>query len=79
MTCRIHNVTRRLVSIRGNSGQSWHLPPKVAIDVMDAEVTDNAKIAKLVAQGVIGVQVIPLEERMEPVSRTPERSRRPRA
>ena len=49
-------MTRRLVSIRGNSGESWHLPPKVAIDLMDAEVTDNDMIAKLVAQGVIGLQ-----------------------
>ena len=51
LTCRIQNLTLRLVSIRGNSGQSWHLPPQVAIDLMDAEVTDNAMIAKLVAQG----------------------------
>jgi len=79
MTCRIQNLTRRLVSIRGNSGESWHLPPNVAIDLMDAEVTENDKIAKLVAQGVIGLQAIPPEESVEPVSQTQERSRRPRS
>ena len=56
MTCKIQNLTHRLVSIRGNSGDTWHLPPRVSLDLMDAEVTDNAKIAKLVANGVIAVQ-----------------------
>jgi hypothetical protein len=79
MTCRIQNLTRRLVSIRGNSGESWHLPPQVSIDLMDAEVTDNDQITKLVAQGVIGVQAIPSEESVEPVAQTPERSRRSRS
>jgi hypothetical protein len=79
MTCRIQNLTRRLVSIRGNSGESWHLPPQVAIDLMDAEVTHNAMIDKLVARGVIGLQAIPPEESAEPVSQTQERSRRPRS
>jgi hypothetical protein len=55
MTCRIQNLTRRLVSIRGNSGETWHLPPKVSIDVMNAEATDNPMIAKLVAKGVISL------------------------
>jgi hypothetical protein len=77
--CRVQNLTRRLVSIRGNSGESWHLPPKVAIDLMDAEVTNNTMITKLVARGVIGVQAIPAEESAEPASQTQERSRRPRA
>jgi hypothetical protein len=79
MTCSIQNLTRRLVSIRGNSGESWHLPPRAAIDLMDAEVTDNAKITKLVEKGVIVVEAIPPEESVEPVSQTPERSRRPRS
>jgi len=46
----------------------------IAIDLMDAEVRDNAKIARLVAQGVISVQAISSEASLEPVSRTPERS-----
>ena len=76
MTCRIQNLTRRLVSIRGNSGETWHLPPKVSIDVMNAEATDNPMIAKLVAKGVISLQC---EESTAPVPRPPERGRRPRS
>lgn len=83
MTCKIQNLTHRLVSIRGNSGDTWHLPGRVALDLMDAEVTDNAKIAKLVANGVIAVQheesVSQHEESVQPVSGAPERSRRTRA
>jgi hypothetical protein len=76
MTCRIQNLTRRLVSIRGNSGETWHLPPKVSIDLMDAEATNNPLIAKLVAKGVISLQH---QESAEPASRPPERGRRPRS
>lgn len=47
MTCRTHTLTHRLVSIRGQRGQIWHVPPKVAIDPVKAEVADNAKVTKL--------------------------------
>jgi hypothetical protein len=73
MTCRIQNVTRRLVSVRGNSGETWHLPPAVSIDLMDAEVMDNPMMAKLVAKGVITVQAVQQEERVEPAPNPPER------
>lgn len=56
MTCTIQNLTRRLVSIRGNSGQSIHLPPGVAIDVVDVELLNNDKVAKLEGRGVIAVR-----------------------
>ena len=56
MTCTITNRARSLVSFRGNSGQTWHLPPETAIEVMDVEVTENAKIEKLMRLGVIDVQ-----------------------
>jgi hypothetical protein len=79
MTCRIQNLSSRLVTIRGNSGESWHLPPEVSIDLMDAEVTDNDQITKLVEKGVIVIEAIPPEESVEPVSQTQERSRRPRS
>jgi hypothetical protein len=69
-------LTRRLVSIRGNSGETWHLPPKVSIDVMNAEATDNPMITKLVAKGVISLQC---QESAEPAPRPPERGRRPRS
>jgi hypothetical protein len=55
----------------------------VSIDLMDAEVTENARIAKLVANGIIAVQheesAVQPEESVEPASRAQERSRRPRA
>jgi hypothetical protein len=76
MSCRIENLTRRLVSIRGNSGETWHLPPKVSIDLIDAEATNNPIIAKLVAKGVISLQH---QESTVPVPRPPERGRRQRS
>jgi hypothetical protein len=76
MTCKIHNLTHRLVSVHGNSGQTWHLPPHVSVDVLDAEVTDNAKVAKLAAKGIIAVHRV---EQAESASRVPERGRRPRS
>ena len=56
MTCTVCNLTRRIVSFRGNSGQTWHLPPGVSIPVLDVEVARNAKVVKLEAMGVIAVQ-----------------------
>jgi hypothetical protein len=76
MTCRVHNLTHRLVSIHGNSGQTWHLPPRTAIELIDAEVMENAKVAKLIAKGAIAVH---REETGERPSRTPERGRRARS
>jgi hypothetical protein len=76
MTCKIYNLTHRIVSIRGNSGQTWHLPPNVSVDVLDAEVTHNAKITKLAGKGIIAVQQA---EQAERASKVPERGRRPRS
>ena len=73
MTCTIHNLTHRLVSIRGNSGQTIHLPPDVSIDVMDAEILNNAKVAKLEGVGAIAVR---RERRAERTGRTPARGKR---
>jgi hypothetical protein len=56
MTCTIRNRAATTVSFRGNSGQTWHVPPGLAIDVADVEVADNAKIEKLMRQGVIAVE-----------------------
>ena len=73
MTCKIQNLTHRIVSIRGNSGETWHLPPHDSLDVMDVEVMENAKIAKLVANGVVVVQH---DEGQLPVATTQEKGRR---
>ena len=58
MTCTIRNRAPRAVSFRGNSGQVWHLPPGVALDVAEVEVTDNPKVQKLARQGVIAVEQV---------------------
>jgi hypothetical protein len=56
MICTITNRSRSLVSFRGNSGQTWHLPPETSLEVMVVEVTENAKIEKLTELGMIDVQ-----------------------
>lgn len=61
MTCTITNRSGRLVSFRGNGGQTWHLAPFASIEVMDVEVSNNAKVRKLEANGVVAVQAEPLE------------------
>jgi hypothetical protein len=81
MTSTISNQARRSVSFRGNSGQTWHLPPGVSIDVADVEIADNLKIQKLTRQGVITVQEAqpsdaapgPSEKPHKPKSRAAER------
>jgi hypothetical protein len=65
MTSRIHNLTRRLVSIRGNSGETWHLPPGGALELPNAETAENDKVSKLVANGILSVQI---EDNAAPVS-----------
>jgi hypothetical protein len=55
MTSTVKNLSRRLVSFCGNSGQSWHLAPGASLEVPDVEVTGNAKITKLSVQRVVAV------------------------
>lgn len=54
--CEIKNLTRRLVSIRGNSSQTYHLPPKFSIELPEVEVRENQMVKKLVARGLLAVQ-----------------------
>ena len=67
MTCTITNRSGRLVSFRGNGGETWHLAPFASIAVMDVEVTNNPKVQKLEAKGMIAV-----EETEQPESARPE-------
>jgi hypothetical protein len=76
MTCTITNRSGRLVSFRGNGGETWHLAPFASIAVMDVEVTDNPKIQKLEANGVIAVQQT---EQLESVRRESQRTRTTRS
>lgn len=55
MNCTITNRSGRLVSFRGNGGETWHLAPFASIEVMDVEVTNNPKVQKLEANGLITV------------------------
>ena len=77
MTCTITNRSGRLVSFRGNSGETWHLAPFASIEVMDNEVMNNPKVQKLEASGVIAVQQAEAPELVRPKSRParPKRSR----
>ena len=74
MTCTITNRAHSLVSFRGNSGQTWHLPPETSIEVMDVEVTGNAKIEKLTQLGMLDVQPGQPSE----VTAAPEKSQKSR-
>jgi hypothetical protein len=47
MAHTLKNVSRCLVSLRGNSGETWHIPPNASIEVPDFEVSDNAMLHKL--------------------------------
>jgi hypothetical protein len=70
MTCTVTNRSGRLVSFRGNGGETWHLPPFASIAIMDVEVTENPKVQKLEANGLIEVK--PMES---PESGRPESQR----
>ena len=76
MTCTITNRSGRLVSFRGNGGETWHLAPFASIAVMDVEVTNNPKVQKLEANGVIAVQQT---EPPEPVRPKSQRTRTTRS
>lgn len=68
MTCTITNRSGRLVSFRGNGGETWHLAPFASIAVMDIEVTNNPKIQKLEANEVITVKQTEELESLRPES-----------
>jgi hypothetical protein len=68
MTCTITNRSGRLVSFRGNGGETWHLAPFASIAVMDVEVTNNPKVQKLEANGMIAVQQTEQLESVRPKS-----------
>ena len=49
MDYKIQNLTRRLVSVRCNSGKTCHLPPGHEHKVPEQEITDNPAVKKLMA------------------------------
>jgi hypothetical protein len=65
---QVKNLSRRLISFSGNSGQTWHIPPRASIDIEDFELQDSAKVVKLRERRLIdvvrsGKPEIPGEER----------------
>jgi hypothetical protein len=56
MTCTVTNRSGRLISFRGNSGETSHLPPFASIELNEVEVTNNPKIEKLRSMGLIAVR-----------------------
>ena len=76
MTCTITNRSGRLVSFRGNGGETWHLAPFDSIAVIEVEVTNNPKIHKLEANGVIAVHQ---KEQLESVRPESQRARTTRS
>ena len=54
MTHTLKNLSRRLVSFRGNSGETWHIPPSTSIELPDFEVSENAMFHKLKELRLIG-------------------------
>lgn len=55
MTQTLKNLSRCLVSLRGNSGQTWHIPPSASVELPDFEVSENAMLHKLKELHLIGV------------------------
>ncbi len=55
MTHILKNLSRRLVSFRGNSGQTWHIEPSTSIELPDFEVSKNEKLLKLEERHLIKV------------------------
>lgn len=55
MTQTLKNLSRRPVSLRGNSGQTWHIPPGAAIEIPEFETQDNPKLRKLVTRCLLSL------------------------
>lgn len=67
----IRNLTPRLVSFRGNSGQTWHLSPNSSIEVLGSEIVGNDKCEKLKAKNVID---IPIPKQAKSASQKPPKN-----
>jgi hypothetical protein len=78
MTQTLKNLSRRPVSLRGNSGQSWHIPPGASIEMPDFETSDNPKLRKLVERRLLGL-IPPEKKEHEAGGETRGRGRRSRS
>ena len=56
MPVKIQNHTKRLVSVRLNSGETVHLAPRTSSkELPDVEVNGNPKVQKLLTQRIIAL------------------------
>lgn len=53
MTHIVKNLSRRPVSFRGNSGQTWHVAPSASIELPDFEVSGNPMLHKLAVRHLV--------------------------
>ena len=73
MPVQIENVTNRPVLLRLNSGATLHLAPRsISSEILEVEVSDNAKVQKLVERSVIQLQA---KEKMEAPAQAAEKSK----
>lgn len=56
MPVTIENTTDTRVLLRLNSGRSWHLGPREALELESVEVKENAWIQRLEERGTIAVR-----------------------
>ncbi len=77
MPVTIQNNTSRPVMIRLNSGQTCYLSGRDSLGkILDAEVRDNDRIARLTARGTITCKVI--KTKAKPAAKAKVKKTRPR-
>jgi len=70
MSVEIKNLTNRPVLMRLNSGRSLHLAPGAASpEVVDTEISNNAKVTKLQGRHVIALNPISKKAHKTPGTR----------
>ena len=52
----VENLTRRPVTLLGNSGKSYHLPPRYSLQLAAIELSGNAFVKKLEERCVVAVK-----------------------
>ena len=59
MSLTITNKTRQLLTLTLNSGETVHLAPsEISLQLSEIETKDNAKIQKLLSEGMIEIDVV---------------------
>jgi hypothetical protein len=76
MTSTVTNQSHTIVSFRGNSGETWHIPPGHAITIMTIELTDNEKVRKLEELRFIVIQHLAPEKTRQHTKKSPEEHKR---